>query len=78
MGYARYSKLRKAAEQRAAQQELCEHPSLCAFLGFAMPLIGLVVAAIIDKAPGVKKALIGVVWRYVVSVALVLLWCCFV
>ena len=43
-----------------------------------MPLIGLVVAAIIDKAPGVKKALIGVVWRYVVSVALVLLWCCFV
>ena len=69
MGYARNT---THATRTDAQPEECEHPGLCQFLGFGFPEAGLIIAAIIDKAPGVKQALLGAVLRYAIIVVLVL------
>lgn len=66
MGYARNT------TRTDAQPEDCAHPTLCQFLGFGFPVAGLIIAAIIDKAPGVKQALIGAALRWAVCVVLVL------
>ena len=68
MGYTRNT----THTRETAQPEECEHTTLCQLMGFAIPVFGLVIAAIIDKAPGVKQALLGAVLRYAIVVVLVL------
>ena len=46
----------------------CKNPWLCTFLGFFLPLIGLIIGAIIGKGDGVKHALGGIALRYVLIV----------
>lgn len=47
----------------------CKNPLLCIALGFFLPLVGLILAAIIGKGTGLKHALAGVVLRYGLAIA---------
>lgn len=51
----------------------CRNPWLCFFLGFFLPVVGLVVSAIIGKGMGVIRALVGIAIRYVFVFLLVFL-----
>ncbi|MBR4354690.1 MAG: hypothetical protein IKP97_05260 [Kiritimatiellae bacterium] len=72
MGYTKHSKT------SIAETDVCADPMLCRLLGFFLPAFGLLIAAIISKAPGVKQALIGMAWRYLACVGVALLWCCLI
>lgn len=46
----------------------CANPWLCSFLGFFLPLVGLIVSAIIGKGEGVKHCLSGIAFRYILII----------
>ena len=48
----------------------CRNPKLCAALGFFVPILGVVIAAIIGKGTGAKIALGGAAVRYALLFAL--------